>query len=153
MDPILYNGTRKLKFLTRPLYVIEILEVSTYPLSIWQGQAVLCYKHVFKEIIHFFGSERCLYQNQIQVKNDLWNQDGNSYRFPPKFKRKALSFFQLCGHSISSELNWKLSTEGKNVRTDFWTKNLPMLLFINTKIFLYPFFYQYWQFLFLKCQP
>ena len=64
---------------------LEILEGDCFSTSILQGLGELHFTLIFIEIFKIRDSERCLYQNQNQVKNGHWNQDGSSIKFPHKF--------------------------------------------------------------------
>ena len=65
--------------------MLEILEGDCFSTSILQGLGELHFTLIFIEIFKIRDSERCLYQNQNQVKNGHWNQDGSSIKFPHKF--------------------------------------------------------------------
>ena len=53
------------------------------------------------EIFKICDSEKCLYQNQNQVKNGHWNQDGNSIKCPHKFQNLALSVCWVMCHYLA----------------------------------------------------
>ena len=61
------------------------MEGDYFATSILQGPVEIHFKLILIEIFKIRDSEKCLYQNQNQVKNGHWNQDGSSTKFPHKF--------------------------------------------------------------------
>ena len=132
---------------------LDILPLSIYLPSIWQGPAEHQRKHICTYEILKFMIMRCLYQNQNQVENDHWNQDGSSSNFPHIFEIKILNKNKFSSQHLqgrvgqNSVLSWKLLRAGAKIFGNRFFNQKPARHCVSVRGFLY--FYNFSQFLYI----
>ena len=137
------------------IFTLEILEGDCFSTSILQGLGELHFTLIFIEIFKIRDSERCLYQNQNQVKNGHWNQDGNSIKFPHKFQNLALSVCWVMCHYLACYVffSWEdFPWEQACSTSKIFDPKTSQALCISADIFLMLLFRKVWRVYDLQCQ-